>query len=76
MAEPKWMEHVRWPACDDCKATGVRVDPRTQWPEECLRCKAGREAAVKSAQSYRRRELRRERSGVASPPIGTDPESK
>jgi hypothetical protein len=59
MSEPVWMKYVKWPECPDCNGKGVRVDPKTQWPEECLRCKSGRESAIKNAQSYRRRAMKR-----------------
>lgn len=53
-----WENYVQWPECSDCRATGVAVDPKTQWPVECQRCKAGRENAVKKAQSARRKALK------------------
>lgn len=58
MSEPVWMSYVEWPKCDDCRATGVAVDPKTQWPTECLRCKVGRENAIKKAQTERRKALK------------------
>lgn len=58
MSDPAWAKYVKWPACSDCNASGVRVDPKTKWPEECQRCLAGRKNAIKSAQNYRRRALK------------------
>lgn len=53
-----WEMHVVWPKCEECRSTGVSVDPKTKWPVECPRCRVGRENAIKKAKAARRKSLK------------------
>lgn len=50
-----WEDHVKWPPCEKCRATGVAVDPKTLWPIECPSCTAARTRAVDRAKAEKRR---------------------
>lgn len=58
MSEPNWAKYVVWPECRRCNSKGFVTRGPDAFPEECQQCKGGREAAVKNAQSYRRREVK------------------
>jgi Ribonuclease G/E len=62
--EDKWLKHVRWPACRECKGTGIvyRTEgggahthdrakrQKDTFPEVCEYCKEARDRAIKLAQ--------------------------
>ncbi len=59
-----WEKHIEWPACEDCRATGVATCPKTSWPVECVRCKSARKNAISKAKAARRAVVKSEKESA------------